>query len=293
MPDSSALPLFPLLATALTAGVISAGGLLAYSVFAPRCQFWAPVVRSLPQRDAVALTFDDGPDETFTPAILDHLGAHGAKATFFVIGRHAQRHPGLLRRMDAEGHGIGNHSFDHAHFGVNRNRAYWDGQILDTQKTIADIVGRPPLVFRPPMGFKTWHIAAAARAAQLPVIGWSARAFDTRPMPPAELARRLLGRVSGHDILLLHDGIDPHRSRAAAGGGGSGGGGGQQHTVDAVPAILAGIRAKNLRIVPLLEALVPARVGSPMAASAEVSAGGTGEGRVPVGGGGEKGETSA
>lgn len=248
MPDSSALPLFPLLAAAVSAGVLSAGTLLAYSVFAPRCQFWAPVVRSLPQRDAVALTFDDGPHETFTPAILDHLADHRAKATFFIIGRNARHHPAVLRRVHAEGHTIGNHSFDHEHFGINRNRAYWDAQILDTQKAVADIVGHPPLLFRPPMGFKTWHIAAAARAARLPVIGWSARAFDTRPIPPADLARRLLRRTSGHDILLLHDGIDPHRGRGA----------GAQHTVDAVPAILAGIRDKNLRIVPLLEALVPA-----------------------------------
>jgi peptidoglycan/xylan/chitin deacetylase (PgdA/CDA1 family) len=235
---------------AMTGGILSAGGLLAYSVFAPRCQFWAPVVRSLPQREAVALTFDDGPHPTFTPAILDGLAAAGVKATFFVIGRHAKAHPALLRRIVAEGHTIGNHSFDHDHFGVNRNRAYWLAQVFETQKVVADATGRPPLVFRPPMGFKTWHIATAAKEAQLPVIGWSVRAFDTRPVAPDALARRVLAKTAGYDILLLHDGIDPHRTGASTGS--------QQHTVDALPQIIAGIREKGLTVVPLLDALVAA-----------------------------------
>lgn len=247
---------------ALSGGILSAGGLLAYSVFAPRCQFWAPVIRSLPQRHAVALTFDDGPHPTFTPAILDHLAAHQAKATFFVIGRHAVKHPDLLRRIVDEGHAIGNHSFDHDHFGVNRNRAYWLAQVFETQKAVADATGRPPLVFRPPMGFKTWHLAAATREAKLPIIGWSVRGYDTRPVAPDDLARRVLAKTSGHDILLLHDGLDPRPVRGAAQS--------LQHTVDALPKILAGIREKELSVVPLIEALVPPTRTDEQAAACDV-----------------------
>src|SRR4051812_44800816 len=89
------------------AGVLSAGAVLAYSVFVPRCQFWAPVIRSIPQRDCVTLTFDDGPHPEFTPRILDILKEHSARATFFVIGRFAKQFPEILRRMHAEGHTIG------------------------------------------------------------------------------------------------------------------------------------------------------------------------------------------
>ena len=252
MTDSSELvvPVLPLVATALSAGVLSAGGLLAYSVFSPRCQFWAPVVRSLPSREEVALTFDDGPHPEFTAGILDVLAKERVKGTFFVIGRIAKEYPSMVRRMVEEGHAVGNHSFDHEHFGVNKNRAYWDGQIRETQRVVMEITGKAPVLFRPPMGFKTWHIAGAAKAVGLPMIGWSVRAFDTQAIGAQELTRRVVKKTSGHDIVLMHDGMDPHRK------GGSGGEVSQKQTVEALPGVIAGIREKGLRIVPLVEALV-------------------------------------
>jgi peptidoglycan/xylan/chitin deacetylase (PgdA/CDA1 family) len=233
---------------ALGAGILSAGGLLAYSVFVPRCQFWSPVIRSIPQRDAVALTFDDGPDERFTPRILDILAGHNARATFFVIGRFARQSPAIIRRIADEGHVIGNHSLDHDHFGVNRKRAYWRTQIGETQKIVADITGQQPYLFRPPMGFKTWHIASAAKEVGLPVVGWSVRGLDTKIHDAARLARRVLARVGGNDIIVLHDGVEPGRTPASS----------QQNTIDALPALLDGIAEKELRPLTLLDALVPA-----------------------------------
>jgi peptidoglycan-N-acetylglucosamine deacetylase len=234
------------------AGAASAGALWAYSVFVPRCQFWAPVVRSLPPADAVALTFDDGPHPAFTPTILDTLCARQLKATFFVIGRLARRHPSLVRRIHDEGHTLGNHSFDHDHFGVNRDRAYWDAQLRNTQSAIADATGRPPLLFRPPMGFKTRHIAAAARALRLPIIGWSVRGLDTRACSAGQLADRVLLRTGGHDIVMLHDGVEPHRPPDSS----------QQATVNALPAILDGIAEKRLRVVSLVDALAATAPGA-------------------------------
>lgn len=247
---SSDIPILPLLLTAIASGIVSTGSLLAYSVFAPRCQFWAPVIRSLPQSNGVALTFDDGPHPRFTPAILDILRDHSVKATFFVIGRWAREFPELIRRIHDEGHALGNHTLDHAHLGINRNRAYWDTQIGETQRIILNIVGQKPLLFRPPMGFKTWHIAGAARRESLPVIGWSVRGYDTRRNTSAGgLAKHVLRQTTGHDIIMLHDGIDPDRARREKDAS-------QQATVDALPAIIAGIREKELIITPLIDALV-------------------------------------
>jgi peptidoglycan/xylan/chitin deacetylase (PgdA/CDA1 family) len=246
MPDTT--PILPLALAALAAGGLSSAALWSYAVFSPRCQFFAPVLRGISQRDAVALTFDDGPDPEVTPRILDTLAAHNAKATFFVIGNHAQAHPALLRRIHDAGHALGNHSLDHHHFGVNRNRAYWTHQLETTQKIVADITGHPPFLFRPPMGFKTRALAAAAKELRLPIVGWSVRAYDTHPTPPELLTRRLLKHTAGHDIVLLHDGVDPHRKNAAPGA--------QKHTADALPAYLAGIAEKQLRILPLLDALL-------------------------------------
>lgn len=239
-------PTLPVLLVGAGAGGMCAATLWAYSVFVPRCQFWAPVIRSIPQRDAVALTFDDGPHPSFTPQILDHLAARNLKATFFVIGRLARQHPAVLRRIHDEGHAVGNHSFDHDHFGVNRNRDYWDAQFRDTQAAVADATGELPLLFRPPMGFKTRALAGAAQALHLPIVNWSVRGMDTLPFSSERLARRILKRVSGHDIILLHDGVEPHRPAHSS----------QQATVDALPAILDGIAEKQLQVVPLIEALL-------------------------------------
>jgi len=252
MPDVTPLHAAALAAIALGVGSLSTASLLAYSVFIPRSQFWAPVLCTIPQRDAIALTFDDGPDDRFTPRILDILAQHNTHATFFVIGQSAKKSPNLLRRISAEGHTLGNHSLDHHHFGVNKNLAYWKSQIDDTQKIIADIIGHPPYLFRPPMGFKTRHIARAAKEAHLPVIAWSLRSLDTRITDPARLAKRTLSKTGGHDIILLHDGVEPGR--------GVGGSPklSQEQTVAALPAILEGLAEKELRALTLLEALLPA-----------------------------------
>ncbi len=109
-------------------------------------------------------------------------------------------------------------------------------------------MGRRPILFRPPMGFKTWHIAAAARREKLPVIGWSVRGYDTREESATALRSRVVKQTTGHDIVLLHDGIDPVRARKE--------GATQRPTVEALPGIIEGIRAKKLTIAPLIEALV-------------------------------------
>ena len=248
MADPGDVSLIPFLLPAGLGGALSAGGLWAYSVFSPRCGFWSPVVRSLPQSNAVGLTFDDGPHAEFTPRVLDILAEHQVTASFFVIGRFAREQPAIVRRIFEEGHSLGNHSLDHEHFGVNRPRGYWDRQLGETQKIVADITGRLPLLFRPPMGFKTRHIAAAARGLRLPVVGWSLRGWDAgkKGVQRGELSRRILKRVGGHDIVLLHDGVEPFRPAGSS----------QAATVEALPAILRGLAEKELRAVSLVEALV-------------------------------------
>jgi peptidoglycan/xylan/chitin deacetylase (PgdA/CDA1 family) len=250
MSDSSQLPSALAMAiTAASAGILSGGALLAYSVFMPRCQFWAPVIRSIPDRETVALTFDDGPHPEFTPRILDILAQHEVRATFFVIGRNAEKHPEIVKRMAVEGHTVGNHTLDHDRFGVNQKRDYWRRQIQETQRIVAQITGQLPVLFRSPMGFKTGHIAAAAKEARLPFVGWSVRSLDTRPLSAEKLAARVLARTTGNDIVLLHDGLEA--TRAAKGAS-------QQNTVDALPAILEGLVEKRQRAVSLLEALLRA-----------------------------------
>lgn len=231
------------------AGVFSASGLWAYSVFAPRCQFWAPVIRSLPQREAVALTFNDGPHPQYTPRVLEILARHGVKAAFFVIGRNAQAHPDLIRQIHAAGHDIGNHSWDHAPFRL-RDEVYWQKQIRRTQEAVGEITGSPPLLFRPPAGYKTRALARAAKEARLPIIGWSVRA---KAAPADSVAQRLIRSTTGHDIVVMHDGTPPHLQIS------------RQYTLEALSAYLEAIVDKKLQFVPLVTTLV--------AASADLRAG--------------------
>jgi peptidoglycan/xylan/chitin deacetylase (PgdA/CDA1 family) len=188
---------------------------LTYASIAPANELWGPVTwRGAPsQPPRCALTFDDGPSPQSTPRILDVLAEEKVAAAFFVVGRNAENAPEILQRIHRDGHLIGNHSFDHSHLGMMHRQAYWQRQIRDTDELIQRIVGVRPRYFRPPMGVRTWHITAAARANGHAVITWTRRARDGFATTPALIIRRLTSGVAAGDILLLHDGVEPHSRR--------------------------------------------------------------------------------
>jgi peptidoglycan/xylan/chitin deacetylase (PgdA/CDA1 family) len=204
------------IAVPATLATCAALGGAAYATVAPGCSFWGPVVyRGEAARSAgrYALTFDDGPTEESTPRVLDALAELGAKATFFCIGANARRNPGIVRRIHDEGHVVGNHTFDHSHFGVMRRQRYWDDQVGATDELLASILGVKPALFRPPMGMRTPHVTWAARRYGYTVVTWTRRAFDSRATTPARIVGRLAGPTAAGDILILHDGIEPNHER--------------------------------------------------------------------------------
>jgi len=126
----------------------SASGLITDETYTSLPSGWL-VERSGAPDKTVALTFDDGPDPAWTPAILDVLKRHGVKATFFMIGEQVVAYPELARRVYAEGHEIGNHSYTHpnmAHVGEDRVRL----ELATTQRAFEAVLGRSALLFRPP-----------------------------------------------------------------------------------------------------------------------------------------------
>ncbi|MGI9014419.1 MAG: polysaccharide deacetylase family protein [Phycisphaerales bacterium] len=190
-------------------GVAGASGLVGYGIFHPRSQLFGRVITNGRREiSSVALTFDDGPHPNGTPAILDRLAVRGVKAAFFVIGRHVQRWPELLARIDSEGHLIGCHSYEHAHGGMFGSAAYWRAELSRTMDAVSAVTGRCPAFLRPPMGFKSPHLMRAARAEDMFIITWSRRAFDSRKATPVSIVQRLQ-RAQPGDILALHDGHDP------------------------------------------------------------------------------------
>ena len=141
----------------------------------------------------VALTFDDGPDPQRTPAVLDLLARQGVRATFFVVGARAEAHPELVRRMVAEGHVVGNHSYTHSWRFPLRSLGRTMEELCRTGEVLHRITGRQPRLFRPPFGVTNPTIARAVRRLGLdPVGGASARStpWDRAPngLPHASCA---------------------------------------------------------------------------------------------------------
>ncbi len=158
-------------------------------------------------RREIALTFDDGPDPDVTPRILDRLDASLAKATFFVVGTQARRHPGLVREIVRRGHTVENHSFHHSmHFPWYGPRRL-DREISAAQAAIADACGHAPIFFRAPMGFRTPLLEPVLARLGLHLASWTRRGFDTVERDPSVVADRLSRDLAAGDILLMHDGV--------------------------------------------------------------------------------------
>lgn len=163
-------------------------------------------------RKRVALTFDDGPDERSTPALLELLRERGVQVAFFGVGKRVATHPNVAARIVREGHLLENHSYTHSNatnfFSVPRLRS----ELNQAQEAIRQATGVAPTCFRPPMGLSNPRIFRAAREAGLRVVGWSARGLDTKVADSDEVVSRICRRIEPGGIILLHDGnIPPDR----------------------------------------------------------------------------------
>ena len=153
----------------------------------------------------IALTFDDGPDTIMTTRVLDILKRENAPATFFVIGQHINGNEALIKRMDDEGHIVGNHSFGHTFWFSIQALAKSKAEIVQTKKAIHDIIGKRTKLFRPPYGVTNPLIARLIRDTHVKSIGWSLRSYDTTIESPERLLDRVTKKIKNGDIVLLHD----------------------------------------------------------------------------------------
>lgn len=163
----------------------------------------------------LALTFDDGPDERFTPRLLDLLGEAGARATFFPIASRAQHHPALIGRMLAEGHSVGIHCQEHVRHST-RDEA-WGRRDADLSLQCLRAVGADPRLWRTPYGdIGPWTEHVAAERG-LRIVGWDVDTHDWRGDGAADMfAVTRPGLVPGA-VVLAHDGIGPGGRRTGCG----------------------------------------------------------------------------
>ncbi|MGI8558009.1 MAG: polysaccharide deacetylase family protein [Solirubrobacteraceae bacterium] len=150
------------------------------------------------------LTFDDGPSAAGTPALLDLLARHGLRATFFVLGSAAAQHPAIVRRIVADGHAVGNHSWDHPMLPA-LPEAVRRRQLARTSALIEQITGSAPDLFRPPYG-----ASSAALEQQAAELGLSTQLWDVDTEdwsePGAEAICAALLSARAEDVVLMHDG---------------------------------------------------------------------------------------
>jgi peptidoglycan/xylan/chitin deacetylase (PgdA/CDA1 family) len=179
----------------------------------------------------VALSFDDGPDPTHTPRVLDILQRNNAGATFFLIGSKARSHPELVRQIKAMGHEVGNHYFRNGTTLFHSDAEFI--RYLEQTETAVEIPGSRKL-FRPPGGI-AWpgQLRLARQRGYTPVLG-SAYPHDPARPPVWYIRWLVVKNLRPGAIVILHDGIrDPSRS------------------IEALPLILAAGKQKGLQFVPI------------------------------------------
>jgi peptidoglycan/xylan/chitin deacetylase (PgdA/CDA1 family) len=204
---------------------------------------WTRLPRSAALRGEIAITFDDGPDPDVTPAVLDILDQHAAKATFFCIGHRAMACASLCRDIVLRGHAVENHSLRHHYsFACSGYRSFV-GDLAAAQDALFDLTGERPRFFRAPFGFRNPLLDPALSRLDLRLASWTRRGFDTRSRSARIVLQRLERGLKAGDILLLHDGNAARTLR------------GHPVVLDVLPALLTTVAAQRLRPITLRSAL--------------------------------------
>jgi peptidoglycan/xylan/chitin deacetylase (PgdA/CDA1 family) len=218
---------------------LAAAGIAAHGAWHRNSSVFGPVLTRLPDDGpVVSITFDDGPNPRATPRILDVLRREGVHATFFVLGRHAERWPELVRRAALDGHQLGNHGYFHRKL-HRRSPGYVRDDLTRGTEQIVRASGVRPRHFRAPHGFRSPWVTPIAASLGQRTVGWSLGVWDSARPGADGIASRAVEGMHAGSILLLHDGdgYDPEGDRL--------------QTADALPSILAGLRRRGFRFTTL------------------------------------------
>ncbi|HEY1808036.1 MAG TPA: polysaccharide deacetylase family protein [Acidobacteriaceae bacterium] len=193
-----------------TAGL--AAGACTYAAMDPQSQIFGRTLVAGHNPAEFALTYDDGPNDPWTGRLLDLLAQHHLRATFFLIGRHVRLRPDLVRKIQAAGHLIGNHTVTHPWLAIQTPRRVRE-ELAGCNAALEDILGAPVRFFRPPHGARRPDVLRAARDLGLTAVLWNVMGFDWRPNITAARIASSLGRGIARNQrrgrgsnLLLHDG---------------------------------------------------------------------------------------
>lgn len=190
----------------LILGITGLGFLLFYASYSIQAGFYLKALcRGEKNEKVLSLTFDDGPHPVHTFEVLEILKEYGAPATFFCIGREAEKYPEVVQRIGSEGHVIGNHSYTHSGFFPLYTCKKMEKDLRRSREIVERISGRPVTLFRPPFGVTNPTVGKAVKKAGYRTIGWNIRSFDTRKETQDRIFRRIVRQVKPGSVILLHD----------------------------------------------------------------------------------------
>lgn len=226
---------------AASAAAVYAG----YATMAPGSQLYGHTLTHGSDPGQMALTYDDGPNDPHTMHLLDVLARHGARATFFLIGKYVRMRTEIVRAIREAGHAIGNHSYNHPNLifvSAERVRQELD----DCRKTLEDAIGAPAPLFRPPFGGRRPNVLRTARAMGLEPVMWSVTSYDWSAKSSEAIVQKVVSQVDSRrrrqgEIVLLHD------------GGHLGFGTDRSYTVAATRVLLEKYSAEGKKFVSVLE----------------------------------------
>jgi peptidoglycan-N-acetylglucosamine deacetylase len=193
------------------AGLGLVWGGCAYAALWPGSRLFGEALIAPARPNELALTFDDGPNPAWTPRLLDILAGHDVKATFFMVGSFAEAEPALVRRVAAEGHAIGNHSWSHPNLALTAGAKIYE-ELKRTNGTLEQIIGHQVRLFRPPFGARRPKVLQLARAMGLTPVLWNAMTNDWEEPSADRIAEKLsrtIDRLTQRERavnIVLHDG---------------------------------------------------------------------------------------
>jgi peptidoglycan-N-acetylglucosamine deacetylase len=206
--------------------------------FLPFLGYYLPIIsRGKSGEQAVALTFDDGPDPLSTPDLLRLLSMHRVKATFFVTGKKAFEHPELVKEIVDQGHSIGNHTYTHDNLMLLKGSHHLLNEIEKTQNVLREM-GVISFTFRPPVGITSPGLHQVLLQLNLYTVNFSCRAFDNGNRRIRDLSKKILKSVHADDIILLHD-TRPKNDHLFS------------SWLKEMDQILTGLGEKSLKVLPL------------------------------------------
>ncbi|PYX89004.1 MAG: polysaccharide deacetylase family protein [Acidobacteria bacterium] len=222
------------------AAVLGGAGAYSYGAMAPQSQLFGASFARGADPQQLALTYDDGPNDSSTLPLLEVLAKYGVKATFFLIGRHVRSRPAIARKIAEAGHAIGNHTYSHPNL-IFASLKKLRRELEICERVLTETIGEHARLFRPPFGAKRPAILRTVHSMGFKPIKWSVTCYDWKPTTADRVEQHAVRQIRGGDLILMHDG--DHSQMGAD----------RSHTVEATERLIRRYHDQGYKFVTIPE----------------------------------------